>query len=190
MEKSNDVLEVIRMGHPTLSKPTIPVTDPSSDETRRVINNLIATLEANGGGAGLATPQVNISLRILIFCVPKERAEDGVGIPLTPLINPVIEFKSEEMTYAWEACFSLPKMMGEVPRHKTIRYRYQTLTGEMLVKEASGIHARVIQHEVDHLDGILYVQRMRDMSRFGHIDEIKKYRVHQQPQRQTDTTQY
>ena len=166
-------LKVIRMGHPTLAAPARPVDDPTSEEIHHIIANMTATLNALGGESGLAATQVDIPLRIFIFCVSSERLNDDFDIPLTPVINPVIEYKSQEMEAGWEGCFSVPDMIGEVKRPVSIRYRYQTPTGESVVKEAHGFHARVVQHETDHLDGIFYVQRIADLRRFGFLHEMK-----------------
>jgi peptide deformylase len=172
---TTEVYQITRMGHPILARPAQPVLDPTAPDVARIVTNMLATLEALGGGLGLAAPQVSIDLRIVIFCLPAERSGQDEAIPLTVLINPMIEYKDPAMTLGWEACFSLPNMIGEVPRHQAIRYRYQTLTGEAQTCEAKGYHARIIQHELDHLDGILYPQRMADLSRFGYREEMLKY---------------
>ena len=169
------VLDVIHMGHPTLSVPAKRVDDPTSPQIEVVVRDMMTTIESMGGGAGLAAPQVNIPLRIFIFCIPSDRGEDGIGLPLTPVINPVIEHKSDTMVLGWEGCFSLPGVMGEVPRHESITYQFQTLTGEVERRTVSGLHARIIQHETDHLEGVLYVERIRDMRRFGCIAEVKAH---------------
>ncbi|MCK4939295.1 MAG: peptide deformylase, partial [Rhodospirillaceae bacterium] len=129
-------------------------------------------------GTGLAAPQVHVGLRVVVFFVDasrvseEEELEEGGGIPLTVLINPEIEPLSDEMELGWEGCLSVPGMSGEVPRHTHIRYRGVDLDGKPFEREASGFHARVVQHECDHLDGILYPSRVVDMSKFGFTDAL------------------
>ena len=162
------------MGHPTLAQRAQAVEDPTSPEIQKVIQKLRAHFDRDPS-AGLAAPQINVPLRIFLFQVPEGRCETGNVIPITTVINPEIEYIGEEKELGWERCFSLNDMVGEVPRFKHIKYTYQTLTGETVTQEASGFHARVIQHETDHLDGIMYPQRMIDMSRFGYVEEMKQY---------------
>jgi peptide deformylase len=175
------------MGHPVLGQVASPVEDPSAPEVRRLIADMLATME-DAQGTGLAGPQVYVPKRLVIFTVSGERAgreaagdeagdpdaaAEGIEeVPLTVLINPVIEPLTEEMTAGWEACLSVPDLAGRVPRYKAIRYRGLTLGGGEIVREASGFHARVVQHECDHLDGILYPQRMRDLKTLVYTSEI------------------
>jgi peptide deformylase len=131
-------------------------------------------------GVGLAAPQVSASVRIVVFHLSPEWGKlRGLpeGIPLTVLINPIIEPLTEELQVGWEGCLSIPEMMGEVARPRAVRYSGLNEDGERIVKEVEGYYARVVQHECDHLDGILYPQRMLDMRRFGFVDEIKQARV-------------
>jgi peptide deformylase len=137
---------------------------------------MLETME-DANGAGLAAPQVHVPLRLVMFHVPAHRTIEGEGPPpqgLTVLINPVIEKLDEEKELGWEGCLSLPGMLGAVPRFKRIRYRGLDLDGSPIEREASGFHARVVQHECDHLDGILYPQRMEDLSLFGFADDMRK----------------
>lgn len=175
--RTPNILQVIRKGHPTLSSRAKEIEDPTDPEIREIVEDILATIEVIGPIAGLAAPQLNIPLRLFFFQVAPHRTDDGTVIPLTLAINPSYEVLSEEKTLAWEGCFSLPHVMGEVPRYKHIRYSYQTLEGETVTREAHGFHARVFQHELDHLDGITYVERMTDMSRFGYIEEVKEYMI-------------
>jgi len=178
------ILKIARMGHPVLKRRADPVEDPASPEIVRLINDMMDTL-ADVGGVGLAAPQVHVSLRVVIFHVPKARmeAEDGegpaIGIPLTVLINPEIEPLgepgAEEIEDGVEACLSVPGLAGVVPRYTQIRYRAQTPTGEPLDRVAKGFHARVVQHECDHLDGFLYPMRMTDLSKLSFVEELKRY---------------
>jgi peptide deformylase len=136
---------------------------------------------ADVGGVGLAAPQVHVPLRVVIFHVPKARmeAEDGegpaIGVPLTHLINPVIEPQTEELEEGIEACLSVPGLAGSVPRYRQIRYRGVTPSGEAIDRIAKGFHARVVQHECDHLDGVLYPMRMTDLSKLSFVEELKRF---------------
>ena len=167
------ILKIARMGHPVLAQPAAPVADPTAPEIRRLVADMIETM-ADAPGIGLAAPQVHVPLRVVVFHVPGERGEDAEtkDVPLTVLVNPQIEPLGEEMESAIEACLSLPGMAGMVPRHTRIRYRATTPEGAALERVAEGYHARVVQHECDHLDGILYPMRMADLSTFGYVEEM------------------
>jgi peptide deformylase len=168
------------MGHPVLKRRADPVEDPSSSEITKLIRDMEDTL-ADVGGVGLAAPQVHVPLRVVIFHVPKARmeAEDGegpaLGVPLTYLINPVIEPQSEDMEEGIEACLSVPGLAGAVPRFRQIRYTGLTPAGEPIDRIAQGFHARVVQHECDHLDGVLYPMRMTDLSKLSFVEELKRF---------------
>ncbi len=172
------ILKIARMGHPVLAKPAVEVADPTARAVRRLVADMIETmLDANG--AGLAAPQVHAGVRVVVFRAPPERSEgDDAGAevsataPITALINPVVEPLGEERVLGWEGCLSVPGMTGAVPRHARIRYSGFTPAGQEIVREATGFHARVVQHECDHLDGILYPMRIEDMSLFGFEEEI------------------
>ena len=176
------ILKIARMGHPVLKRIADPVPDPTSPEIHKLINDMVDTL-ADIGGAGLAAPQVHVPLRVVIFHVPGARlaAEDQVegapppGIPLTALINPEITPLGDEMVEGLEACLSVPGLAGTVPRYSRIRYRALAPNGSVIEREAAGFHARVVQHECDHLDGILYPMRMRDMTSLGFVEELRRY---------------
>ncbi len=138
---------------------------------------MLETME-DAGGTGLAAPQVHVGKRLVIFQVLGERAQredgpEGASVPLTVLVNPEIEPLDDRQTLGWEACLSLPGLAGLVPRYSAIRYRGLDLEGRLLEREARGFHARVVQHECDHLDGILYPQRMRDLSKLVFASELK-----------------
>jgi len=169
------LLKIARMGHPVLKVPAAPVEDPKSPEIAQLIEDMIETMH-DAEGTGLAAPQVHVPLRVVIFTVYPERDKaeggEGGGVPLTVLINPEIEPLSDEMALGWEGCLSIPGMMGEVPRYTHIRYKALDLEGKQFEREAHGFHARVVQHECDHLDGMLYPQRIKDMSRFGFTEEL------------------
>ena len=166
------ILKIARMGHPVLRRPAEPVADPSAPEISRLVADMLETL-ADAGGVGLAAPQVHVALRVVIFEVPLHRAGEGGSVPMTCLINPVIEPLDEEKALGWEACLSVPGLTGVVPRWRHIRYRGSTLSGETISREAHDFHARVVQHECDHLDGTLYPQRMTDLSLLSFIEEMK-----------------
>ena len=176
------ILKIARMGHPVLKRRAESVADPTTPEIRQLINDMVDTL-ADIGGAGLAAPQVHVPLRVVIFLVPGVRiaAEEGgdpanaQGVPLTALINPEITPLSGEMADGLEACLSVPGLAGMVPRHTHIRYRAFAPDGQVIEREARGFHARVVQHECDHLDGILYPMRMRDMASLGFVEELRRY---------------
>ena len=174
------ILKIARMGHPVLKRRADPVEDPISPEITNLINDMVDTL-ADVGGVGLAAPQVHVPLRVVIFHVPRARmaAEDGEeypeGVPLTFLINPVIEPQSDVMEEGIEACLSVPGLAGSVPRFREIRYTGLTPTGERIDRTARGFHARVVQHECDHLDGVLYPMRMTDLSKLSFVEELKRF---------------
>lgn len=176
-KQMNRVLKIAKMGHPILSQKASDVSDPKDSSIRQIVEDMKATLEDIGDYAGLAAPQVHIPLKIVLFAVPKEISGPSYpeGIPLTAMINPSWKPLSEEKEWGWEGCFSLPGLMGEVRRYVSVSYAYQTLEGKEVSRTADGFHARVIQHECDHLDGVLYPQRMEDMSRFGYTEEIQRY---------------
>lgn len=170
------ILKIARMGHPILSLRAAEVPDPTAPDVARLVATMIETME-DADGTGLAAPQVHMPWRIVVYKVEDERADDddeGEGVPLTVLVNPVIEFLDEETSIGFEACLSVPGMAGPVRRHENIRVTYQTLENEEITFEAHGFHARVIQHECDHLDGVLYPSRIEDMSQFGFVEELGK----------------
>jgi peptide deformylase len=164
------ILKIARMGHPVLARKAEPVADPTAPEIRALVGDMIETM-IDANGAGLAAPQVHVPSRVVVFQAPPERA--GPDLPedeafdhaaaLTVLINPVIEILGSEREAGWEGCLSLPGLRGKVSRSAHIRYSGFTPEGERLSRVARGFHARVVQHECDHLDGILYPQRMSDL---------------------------
>jgi peptide deformylase len=148
------------------------VSDFNNPELDNLIEDMFDTMEAEDG-AGLAAPQIGIGLRIAIFGFDTNpRYPDSNAVPRTILINPVISPLSEEKEDGWEGCLSVPGMRGVVSRYKHIRYSGFDATGAALDVEASGFHARVVQHECDHLDGIIYTQRLTDPLKFGFTDEL------------------
>ncbi len=169
------ILKIARMGHPVLRHPAKPVPDPTAPEIRRLVADMWETL-SDIGGAGLAAPQVHVPLRVIVFHVPAARAARESAEPVAPiaLVNPEIEPLGPETVEGWEACLSVPGLTGWVPRHAAIRYRGTTPEGERIAREATGFHARVVQHECDHLDGVLYPMRMTDLSKLMFVEEMQR----------------
>jgi len=174
------ILKIARMGHPVLRRAADGVADPRAPEIKRLVEDMLETL-ADIGGLGLAAPQVHVPKRVVIFEVPARRArgdgegdgDDAAAVPMTVLVNPEIEPLSEERALGWEACLSVPGLTGAVPRYTHIRYRGLTPAGAHIEREARGFHARVVQHECDHLDGILYPMRMTDLSLLAFEEELR-----------------
>lgn len=166
------VREILKMGNPLLLREAETVSDIGSDEHQRLIADMFETMAA-ANGAGLAAPQIGISKRIVIFGVnANPRYPDAETVPTTVLINPEIEILTDELEAGWEGCLSIPGMRGLVPRPNHIRYRGLDEHEKPIEREARGFHARVVQHECDHLDGILYPFRIRDIRMFGFNDEL------------------
>lgn len=188
------VLDIARMGNPILRRRAAEVGDPTAPQIRRLVSDMLETMEY-AGGTGLAAPQVHVPLRVVVFFVEAERSAaeaaraghadpgevdptaDG-GVPLTVLINPEIEILDASLEAGLESCLSVPGLAGEVPRAAAIRYRGRGLDGVPVEREARGFHARVVQHECDHLDGILYPQRMADLSRLTFTSELERAARH------------
>lgn len=166
------ILKIARMGHPVLSRVAVPVSDTKNPEFLRLVVDMMETL-ADSGGTGLAAPQVHISLRVVIFKVSALR-NNGEAFPLTVLVNPRIEPLDDELQVGYEGCLSLPGLTGMVPRHRRIRYWGLSAEGAPVERVAEGFHARVVQHECDHLDGVLYPQRMDDLATLGFVEEIRR----------------
>jgi len=170
------ILKIARMGHPVLLQRCEPVADPGAPDIRRLVADMMETME-DAPGVGLAAPQVHVPLRLFVFRVPGDRrGEDPLDIPMgnSVLINPEVVLLSEERVLCWEGCLSIPGLRAAVPRSPRIRYRGVDCDGVAVEREVSGFHADVIQHEYDHLDGILYPMRMRDFSLFGFTEELAR----------------
>src|SRR6266403_3524415 len=173
------LLKIARMGHPVLRAAAAPVDDPTAPWVRRLVEDMVETME-DAGGTGLAAPQVHMPWRIVVFRVDGERLSDLPGDSeqdLTALINPVVEPVGNEMAYGWEGCLSVPGLRGVVPRHLRVRYRGLDLDGNPVEREVAGFHARVVQHECDHLDGILYPQRMTDHRLLVFTEELQRHPI-------------
>jgi peptide deformylase len=161
------IREVLRMGDPRLLQKSLPVDRFDTPELRELLADMRDTM-AHLNGAGLAAPQIGVNLRVVIFGVhANPRYPDVEEVPDTVLINPVLKPLSEEMEEGWEGCLSVPGMRGSVPRYRKLRYAGFDERGLPFERVAEDFHARVVQHEVDHLDGILYPMRIRDLARFG-----------------------
>jgi peptide deformylase len=159
------IREVLRMGDPRLWQKSLPVTN--FHELEDLLRDMRDTM-AHLNGAGLAAPQIGVQLRVVIFGVHSNpRYPDVEEVPDTVLINPELTPLSDEMEEGWEGCLSVPGMRGWVPRWKRLRYKGFDENGKAFKREVEGFHARVVQHEADHLDGILYPMRIRDFTRFG-----------------------
>jgi peptide deformylase len=175
------ILKIARMGHPVLLQMCEPVKDPSAPEIRRLVADMMETME-DAAGAGLAAPQVHVPLRLFVFRVSPGRTEqdpDDVPTGNSVLINPEVKLLSEERVLGWEGCLSIPGLRAGVPRAPRIRYRGVDCDGAVLECEVTGFHARVVQHENDHLDGILYPMRMQDFSLFGFNEELARVAARQ-----------
>ena len=166
------IREILRIGNQILLKEAEKVEKFDTPETHELIKDMIETMN-DAQGAGLAAPQVGESIQLVIFGVDKnERYPDAEQVPFTVLINPVITPLTQEKEDDWEGCLSVPGMRGVVPRYKTINYKGFDQYGNEIDRDAEGFHARVVQHECDHLFGILYPTRIENMKLFGFHDEI------------------
>jgi len=161
------------MGDVRLLQKTLPVDAFDTDVLHALIRDMRDTVQAHHG-AGLAAPQIGVGLRVVTFGFSSSpRYPDAEPVPDTVLINPEIEVPDREVEHGWEGCLSLPGLRGFVPRYGHIRYRGFDAYGELVQREVTGFHARVVQHECDHLDGVLYPMRMDDMSRFGFEEALE-----------------
>ena len=155
------IQKIARMGQPVLRREALPVFDLEDPELSRLIADMSETMR-EAPGVGLAAPQIFAGRRVIVYRVPGDRGGGGEAIPETALINPEIEPLDDHLSLGWEGCLSLPGLRGLVPRYKRIAYRGLRPDGTPVEGDATGFLARVIQHEVDHLDGILYIDRMHD----------------------------
>jgi peptide deformylase len=163
---------VLRMGDPRLLEPSRPVERFDTPELHSLIGDMEDTMKALNG-AGLAAPQIGVGLQVVIFGVEHNpRYPDAEPVPYTVLINPVLEPLDAEMEEGWEGCLSVPGMRGLVPRHRRLRYRGYDQFRRAIDRNVEGFHARVVQHECDHLAGILYPMRIHDLRNFGFNEEL------------------
>jgi peptide deformylase len=166
------IREVLKMGDPRLLEKSRPVEAFGTPQLRELVADMRDTM-AQLNGAGLAAPQIGVPLRVVIFGVTRNpRYPDAEEVPDTVLINPVIIPIGEEIEEDWEGCLSVPGMRGVVPRFMRVRYQGFDESGQAIDRSVEGFHARVVQHECDHLDGILYPMRIRDMSKFGFVEVL------------------
>jgi len=166
------VRAVLRMGDPRLLEPARPVERFDAPELHALIADMNDTMHAYDG-AGLAAPQIGVGLQVVIFEVARNpRYPDAEEVPYTVLINPVLTPVGSEREEGWEGCLSVPGMRGLVPRYRELRYQGRDPFGNALDRTVSGFHARVVQHECDHLAGILYPMRIRDLRNFGFNEEL------------------
>ncbi|HWU26838.1 MAG TPA: peptide deformylase [Rhizomicrobium sp.] len=176
------ILKIARMGHPVLAKLAQPVADPKAPEIRRLVDDMIETM-MDANGAGLAAPQIHVPLRVVVFQAPEVRADSSLSgaerydhtAPLTVLVNPEIAIMDDAFEGGWEGCLSVPGLRGYVERPSHIRYRGFDTEGREIARAAKGFHARVVQHECDHLNGILYPSRMRDLSKLIFESEARHW---------------
>jgi peptide deformylase len=166
------VRDILRMGDPCLLVPAAPVDAFDTPQLHALISDMFDTM-ASAGGVGLAAPQIGVGLQVVIFGLERSaRYPTAESVPQTILINPVITPLSDQEVAGWEGCLSVPGLRGEVVRPSHIRYQGFDPKGNVIDREVSGFHARVVQHECDHLTGILYPMRLRDLSRFGFTDVL------------------
>jgi len=165
---------ILLMGNEHLKRVSAPVEDPTSAATRQLVDDLLDTINAVDGN-GLAAPQIGVNRRVVVYRVPPHRIPAGARqqpVPWTTLVNPVLEPLDDDKRLIWERCQSLPNLYGRVPRHNRIRLTFTTLAGTTEKRLAQGYHAMLLQHECDHLDGILYPMRMTDMGDLAFVSEI------------------
>jgi peptide deformylase len=163
------ILKIARLGHPVLLAPAAPVEDPTAPEIARLVADMAETM-LDASGLGLAAPQVHVSLRLFVF-----RQGSDEKPTVAALINPELVPLDAEPETGWEGCLSIPGLRGAVPRARRIGFRALDLQGREVEGEAEGLTARVMQHETDHLDGILYPMRMPDMSCLGFVEELARF---------------
>jgi len=166
------IQEILRMGDPRLLQVAQPVAHFNTPELRALVEDMFETMD-HANGAGLAAPQIGVGLQVVIFGFERNpRYPDAPTVPKTVLINPELTPLSDEQEDGWEGCLSVPGLRGVVPRYTRLKYAGYDLEGKRIEREADGFHARVVQHECDHLQGILYPMRIRDFSRFGFTEVL------------------
>ena len=164
--------KVLKMGDPILLQVAAPVTNFDSPELHELLTDMRDTMAAMNG-AGIAAPQIGVSRQVVIFGIEHNpRYPDAEAVPFTVLINPTLEFIGDELDDGWEGCLSVPGMRGIVPRYKQLRYRGFDEYGRPFDRSVSDFHARVVQHECDHLIGMLYPMRIKDFRNFGFVDTL------------------
>lgn len=169
------ILKIARMGHPVLSRRAEEVAEPTAAEIKALVATMIETMREEDG-LGLAAPQVHVPKRVVVFFAPRAGAEEPEA-ELNALVNPVVEPVGDEKVEDWEGCLSVPGLRGLVPRYRRVRYRGVTPEGAPVDRVVEGLHARVVQHECDHLDGILYPMRMTDLSKLYFESELRHLKL-------------
>ena len=171
------VLKVAHLGHPILRQKAEPIAPEAigAPDIQRLIDDLLETMDDHDG-AGLAAPQVHVSRRLVVYGVrANPRYPDADEVPLTVLVNPVITPTTEEQDEDWEGCLSVPDLRGQVPRFTRVRVQAYGRDGRRVAFAAEGFHARIVQHECDHLDGMVYLDRMRSMATLSFLPEFHRY---------------
>ncbi len=170
------VRPIVRLGHPALRAPAepLPPGELAQESWQRLIDDLVETMR-DAEGVGLAAPQVAEGAQVLVY--EAEGDEGEVGIPLRVVVNPMVEPEPGELVYDWEGCLSIPDLRGLVPRHPAVRVRGLDRDGKALDFRAAGLEARIVQHEFDHLNGIVFLDRMRDLHSLAYYDEWEEYLV-------------
>ena len=166
------IREILKMGEPLLLASAAKVSQFDTAELHALIQDMHETMQANQG-VGIAAPQIGVSLQVVIFGFAQSaRYPDASTVPYTVLINPVLTALSDDMEEGWEGCLSVPGLRGSVPRYTQLRYEGFDAYGQRIERVAQGFHARVVQHECDHLNGVLYPQRIRDLRLFGYTSVL------------------
>lgn len=166
------ILKIAKLGHPVLVKKTKEINDLANIDLKKIILDMSETM-IDAEGIGLAAPQVYLSHKMFIYRNPEIENDDKINISV--LINPIIEKITDDTYDDWEGCLSIPGMSGLVTRYKKIKYSALDLNGQSISAEVEGLHARVIQHEFDHLNGILYTSRLAHKNAFGYSEEIERF---------------
>ncbi|MCB1007786.1 MAG: peptide deformylase [Acidobacteria bacterium] len=169
------VLPIVRLGDPVLRTAAEPV-DPerlSSRKFQKLVDDMVATMR-DADGVGLAAPQVGVGLQLFVYEVADEETPEA-AIPLTVVVNPMLEPEGHELVYDWEGCLSIPDLRGLVPRHPALRLRALDRQGEPIDRRVEGFEARIVQHEFDHLNGVVFLDRMRDMRSLAFYEEWEHY---------------
>ncbi len=166
------IQKVLKMGDPLLLQVAAPVANFDSPELHELLSDMRDTMAALSG-AGIAAPQIGVIQQVVIFGIDHNpRYPDAEAVPFTVLINPTLEFIGDELEEGWEGCLSVPGMRGMVPRYKQLRYRGFDEKGQVIDRTVNDFHARVVQHECDHLIGMLYPMRIKDFRNFGFVDTL------------------
>jgi peptide deformylase len=176
------ILPIVRLGHPALRTPAEAVSPERVSERafRRLVDDMFETMR-DAGGVGLAAPQVGFGMQLFVYGTSE--VEGGRSVPLRVVINPMVEPEPGELVYDWEGCLSIPDLRGLVPRHPAVRVRGLDREGASLDFLAEGFEARIVQHEFDHLNGVLFLDRMRDLQSLAFYDEWERYLQGEEPGR-------